>query len=629
MCVGVADALRRRRHLVVEAPTGVGKSYAIAVAVAHHLAMNAGDTPLDLDDDAPGSDEEPDNDEHAEPPPDRRRVVVTTATRALQDQLVEHDLPTVAAALEPLGAGFTFSVLKGRSNYLCLARAAEATGALLDEDRDLAVGMIAEAEALGDGERTRLDDVSDDAWRLVSVGSDECPGARSCSVGDRCWAEVAKRRAAQSDVVVVNTALYAAHLLAEGAVLPDHEAVVVDEAHALADIIVDASSVRISAGRLRAVERLTRAFGGKVAGGRLTSAADGLRDSLGDTEAEVDPTEGDLAVHLADARAAASELARLATESGGDEAMRAASAAANLARDVDVVVAGDDVDRVVWTDGSGNLLCAPVEADDLARQYLWPTQTVVCTSATLRGAGRNGERSFAPLLAALGAPVGTDTLAVDSPFDHRTQALLYVPKDRIPSPRETGWSDGVVDELWDLAVAAGGRTLALFTSRAATERAAAALRERGEALDDPIDVLTQWDASRQRLVDALESRRRVVLCATRSFWTGIDIPGDACVVVAIDRLPFPRPDDPRTMARRRAAEERGANPFLTVDVPIAATQLAQGVGRLIRTIDDRGVVAILDTRLATARWRNQILAALPDLRRTIDPGDVAAFLADA
>ena len=619
MCDAVAGALAQRRHLVVEAPTGVGKSYAVAVAVAHRLAATR----------STDSDEDPGDEPGDSAADDRPRIVVATATRALQDQLVEHDLPAVAAALAPLGAGFTFAVLKGRSNYLCAVRAGEATGALLEEERDLAATLIAEATASGDGERSRLTPTDDGTWRTLSVTAEECPGAANCSAGGRCWAEAARARAAAADVIVVNSALYAAHLLAGGNVLPEHEAVVVDEAHALADVLVGAASVRITPTRLRVVERTLRPWGDGSTLVDLGRAADGLHDALEIPEGEVDARVGDLAVHLAAARAATADLARAATDAGGDEALQAAGTAAALGRDLAVILEGDDVDRVVWRDGERGLSCAPVEARDLGRDLLWPHRTVVCTSATLRGAGARGERSFTPLLAALGAPEGIDTLAVDSPFDHRRQAILYVPRGRIPSPREPGWADGVVDELWDLAIAAGGRTLALFTSRAATEGAAAALAARSADEEADIEVLTQWDAPRQRLVDAMVRRRRVVVCATRSFWTGIDIPGDACVVVAIDRVPFPRPDDPQHLARRRAAEARGADPFLTVDLPAAATQLAQGVGRLIRSPQDRGVVAVLDTRLATARWRQHLLACLPDLRRSVNPDEVAQLLAEA
>jgi ATP-dependent DNA helicase DinG len=667
MCAAVADALADRTHLVVEAPTGIGKSYAVATAIADWLAqVRATDDNSSAGDPAGGENDVDENDvdendvvgnhKDDEVPTGtderRRRVVIATATRALQDQLVDEDLPRVAAVAAEHGANFTFAVLKGRSNYLCLARTAELASSVIEDDRALAAELEQTATTLGDGERSRLGDLDDTGWRLVSVTADECPGARSCSFGGSCWAEAARRRSAEADVVVVNTALYAAHLLSGGAVLVDHEAVIVDEAHALGEIMVDAATVSVGAGRLRAIERTTRPWAGDGSGDRMLRAADGLRTVLDGVTAELDPNEGDLAVHLADARRAATDIARAATTAantggggtttkgaagkgaaskggsepvGPDRALRAAAAATRLAEDLAVVLEGDERDRVVWADGDGRLQCAPVEPHELGRDLLWPERTVVCTSATLRGAEADGRPGFGPVLATLGAPASTRTLAVDTPFDHRTQGYLYVPKGRIPSPRQPGWAEGVVDEIWQLARAARGRTLALFTSRRATEAAAEALTAR--FVGSPIEVLTQWDAPRHVLVAAMRHRREVVVCATRSFWTGIDIPGDACVVVAIDRLPFPRPDDPRMAARRRRAVARGEDAFLAVDVPAAATQLAQGVGRLIRSGDDRGVVAVLDTRLATASWRRHLLAGLPDLRRSIDADEVTAALA--
>ena len=609
MCAAVADALADSRHLIVEAPTGTGKTYAVAAAAATFLAR-ADDTG-DADDD-----------------PEDRRVVIATATRALQDQLVDEDLPAVASVTGAAGQDLAAVVLKGRSNYLCLARADRELGSILDDDRDRTTALIEAAEEAGSGARTDLPDVDDGAWGRLSCPASECPGAAKCSSGEVCWAELARRRAAEADVVVVSTALYAAHLLADGAVLPPHRAVVVDEAHALADILVSAAALSVSPTRLRNVERIVRSHADAEDAARLLRAADGLAEELEGRDGEVDPTEGDLAVHLADARAAIRGAARRAADTDGDEAAQAAKAAANLAQDLAVLGQPPD-DLVVWCEGDRRLQASPIEADALGAGLLWPGRTVVCTSATLQGADTGGHRSFDAFRAATGAPGSARTLAVDSPFDHARQGMLYVPKGRIPSPREDGWRAGVADELWGLATAAGGRTLALFTSRSATEDAAEALRARIEEEGSDLEVLTQWDASRQRLVDALRRRRKVVLCATRSFWTGIDIPGDACVVVAIDRLPFPRPDDPLISARRQAAEERGASSFVAVDLPMAATQLAQGVGRLIRTPTDRGVVAVLDTRLATARWRGAILGALPPLKRSIDPDEVAAFLADA
>lgn len=624
MTGAVAEALERRRHLVVEAPTGTGKTYALAVSAVAWL-----DGRRRADQDGPFGPDDEDDDTH--------RVVITTATKALQDQLVGEDLPVVSATAENLGMDFSWAVVKGRSNYLCLARSAEAQGSIIDTDRDTAERLEAAAEAAGTGDRSALGESDDEVWRRFSVGSDECPGASKCSQGTRCWAERARRSAAASDVVVVNTALYASHLMSEGEVLPSHQVVVVDEAHALPDVLVGAATATVAPGRLRTVERLTRGWGGGTESRNLLDAARELSAALEGLDGTVDATSGDLAVHLAAARRAVQGLARSAGDAAkekrsgderDDEAARAAAAAANLAEDLKVILEGDHLDRVTWMSG-GALHTAPIDAGELAAGRLWPGRTVVCTSGTLRGATANGTPSFVGFRAQTGAPASVDELAVPSPFDFAKQGILYVPKGRIPSPKEPGWQEGVTEEMWQLATAAGGRTLALFTSRRATEEVAEALRARISSDGSDLEVLTQWDGTRERLVGALRRRRRIILCATRGFWTGIDIPGDACVVVAIDRLPFARPDDPLVQARRRRAEESGANSFAAIDLPAAGSQLAQGVGRLIRSPKDRGVVAILDTRLATAGWRRQVLGALPPLRRSIDLDEVRAFLAES
>ncbi|MCC5952126.1 MAG: ATP-dependent DNA helicase [Acidimicrobiia bacterium] len=641
----IGDALTDGHHLFCEAPTGVGKTFAATSAALAWLAasdrsaqpivdatVDAG--PGDEFDDPRGDWDAGPGDEWDDGPSDTdddgrpRRVVIATATLALQDQLVDDDLPHVAKVAAGGGTPLRVGVLKGRSNYLCLARADEQAGSLFEDDRALAESLVKAAAKRRDGQRASLPTTDDEAWRRLSVTSDECPGSAKCSRGGDCWAEWARREAERCRVLVVNQALYAAHLLSGEVVLPEHDAVIIDEAHALADTMVNAASVTVSPARLRAVERLAGRWASKDVAEALKTAADGLADALEGVDGVVDPASDDLAVHLAAAAKAAKAVASAAAdEESDDEAARDAAQAAALAGDL-ALLATPDENRVSWTERDGPLRSAPVEPAPLLDDVLWPGKTVVAMSATLRNADAAGRPTFAGILTSTGAPADTRTLAVDSPFDFRTQAMLYVPKGRIPSPRQDGWLDGVADELWHLVDAAGGRTLALFTSRAATERVAEDLRRR---IPDgsPLEVLTQWDGPRHLLVGALRRRRTVVLCATRSFWTGIDIPGDACVVVAIDRLPFPRPDDPLISARRQRATDRGERSFETVDLPMAALQLAQGAGRLIRSHDDRGVVAVLDTRLATSSWRRRLLGALPPLKRSIDPDEVAAFLRES
>jgi ATP-dependent DNA helicase DinG len=609
LCEAIADALSGRRHLVAEAPTGVGKSFALAAAAVAHLheAKKRAE--------ASGDDLDPD----ADPP----RIVVATATKALQDQLIDLDLPRVAAAAAQLDMPITFAVLKGRSNYLCLAAADETAGSLFDEERQAAQSLPEAAREAGTGERNKLPHVTDSIWSELSVTPGECPGARDCSRGTECWAEKARANALESDIVVVNQSLYAAHLLADEAVLPPHEAVIVDEAHALADNIVDAGAVSITAARLDRFVRRSKKWLDETTIERLDRAGRDLATTLGTAESgTIDVESGDLAVTVNAAREATSQAVLKLKEQTGDAAARAIQFALTLQSDL-VLATGVNDERVAWVEGKTRLHSSPIEAARTGAQLLWPSRTVVATSATLVGSRTS---PFTAFLAGLGAPGDVTTLTAETPFDYRTQALLYVPKGRMPSPKHADWRKAVQEELGELVVAAGGRTLALFTSKSAAQEAAEVLRDDIDDRGLTLDVVTQWDGSREHVIGRLIDEPATVVCATRSFWSGVDIPGDACVLVVIDRLPFPRPDDPLAQARRRKATERRQSSFMAVDLPYAATHLAQGAGRLIRSSTDRGVVAVLDTRLATASWRRGILDALPPLRRTVDIDEVRSFL---
>lgn len=609
LCEAIAAALRARGHLVAEAPTGVGKSFAVAAAAVvhlHDLAERSGERDATTDPDA-----------------ERPRIVIATATKALQDQLVDLDLPRVASVADAAGLPTTFSVLKGRSNYLCLAACGEAAGSLFDDDRQAALDLPELAEEAGTGERSKLPHVPDRTWTELSVTPGECPGAKACSKGDVCWAEQARRAALDADIVVVNQALYAAHLLADEAVLPAHDAVIIDEAHALADTIVDAGSVTVSAARLDRLGSRAKKWLEAGAATELDRAARRLAASLGEADPDdVDLSEGDLAVTIDAARHAAEQVITATKDQDDDGAKRANRMAATLHDELGAVRAVSE-ERVAWIEQKARLHSSPIDATKTAAALLWPGRTVIATSATLT---TGGPEPFGAFLAGLGAPADVRTLRVGSPFDHREQALLYVPKGRIPSPKHRDWRTAVDDELWLLVQAAGGRTLALFTSSSAAKDAAAALRERAAEGGLAIDVVTQWDGSRDEVIGRLIDHPNTAICATRSFWSGVDIPGDACVLVVIDRIPFPRPDDPLARARRQRATRRRQSSFLAVDLPYAATHLAQGAGRLIRSTTDRGVVAVLDTRLATERWRTQILDALPPMRRTVDLDEVREFL---
>ncbi|HEX5095153.1 MAG TPA: ATP-dependent DNA helicase, partial [Acidimicrobiia bacterium] len=466
----------------------------------------------------------------------------------------------------------------------------------------------------------------------------DCPGTTTCPAGGRCQAEAARVRTQLSEIVVVNTALYGSNIMAGGHVLPPHDAVVIDEAHLSEDVFADQFGVEVHSGRLRhlaalvepvanaheAVDRLRRA--GKRLDELCTAAAV-------PEDPRVHACEGPLAEILATIAAAVADALKKLKDAKLDAGSpasarktRAEKAAQTLAYEVGRALDPDVYDtHVAWctTEGSTpRLALMPVVVGDVLSQQLLPTATVVATSATLAVGG-----NFDAMAARFGltADDNWDGDRVPSPFDFREQAMLYVPK-HLPDPRAPGAADALADELHSLIVAAGGRTLALFTSwnamRAAADRCAA----KGE-----YEVLRQGDRPRRVLVDSLRDNATaggVAVFATMGFWTGVDVAGVGLSLVTIDRIPFPRPNEPLHAARRERAVQAGLDPFATVDVPRAAMLLAQGAGRLIRHREDRGVVAVLDRRLATAGYRRPILATMPPFRRSIDGDAVRVFLAE-
>lgn len=592
MAEAVARAIGDGHHLVVEAGTGTGKTFAYLVP-----AILSG-----------------------------RKVVVATATKALQDQLAGKDLPFLA---EQLDVPFSFAVLKGRSNYVCLQRLREVG----DEGEQLAlevgprppaeeIAAIARwAESSESGDRAELErEPSPRAWAAVSVGPRECPGAAKCPKGDDCFAERARRAAADSDVVVVNTHLYGMHLATGGAVLPEHDLVVVDEAHQLEDTVAATAGVELTGGRFTA---LARSVGAIVDDAGLVSGIDELASMW--RAALVDERGRRLRGHLDGEPAHVLTLARTRLDPAmaalrkvpddgpgdvGPRKIRAMQALTSLIDDIDAVqeVRADEVSWVEGSEENPVLRVAPVDVGELLSEQLWPEVRAVLTSATLPAA----------LPDQVGLPPGQfERLDVGSPFDYPHQALLYCAA-HLPDPRSAAFDPAVHDELEALITAAGGRTMALFTSYRALQAAVEALRPR---LDVP--VLAQDDLPKPALVARFSAEPETCLFATMGFWQGVDIPGDTLTLVTIDRLPFPRPDDPLLQARRERAR---ADAFRVVDLPRATTLLAQGAGRLIRTATDRGVVAVLDRRLGTARYRWDIVRALPPMRRTRDRGDVEDFL---
>lgn len=599
MAAAVARAIEAERHLAVAAGTGTGKSLAYLVPAVQS----------------------------------RRRVVVATATKALQDQLAAKDVPAVQAALRP----FAFAVLKGRSNYLCRQRLAESAELGSQEafgdddalaDRAVAARRIVEwAASTATGDRAELDEEPDPAvWRSFSVSAEECPGAHRCPSGATCFAEIARARAASADVIAVNHHLLGADLAAFGAVLPEYDALVVDEAHALEDTLTDSLGIAISPGRLRVVAAMARALREGRGRRALEAAVDAVIDAGSRLELALErqqgrrivaPIEPELrrAVELARARCEALEAAlgtdarASAASNDTQPALRTLIAAGHLREDIDRFLALHD-DDVAWVDESRrrSIRVAPVDVASLLKERLFATHTVVLTSATLTpGLGTR-----------LGAAAeAIDELDVGSPFDYASNALLYCAA-HLPDRRSELAEAAIHDELAALIEAAGGRTLALFTSYGAMRRAADAVRSR---VGFPLFV--QGDLAKQALVDRFAAEHAACLFATMGFWQGIDVPGATLSLVVIDRIPFPRPDDPLIAARR---ERAGPKAFFAIDIPRAASLLAQGAGRLIRTTTDRGVVAILDPRLARASYRWQLVRALPPMRRTKVRAEAEAFL---
>jgi ATP-dependent DNA helicase DinG len=590
----VAAAIDGGRHLVVQAGTGTGKTLAYLVPAI-----------------ASGS-----------------RVVVATATKALQDQLAGKDLPFLQRVM---ATPFDWAVLKGRSNYVCLQRLRElhAEGAGQLELEGLSATIREELTRIATwvgttetGDAAELDwSPSDTAWRSVSVGSDECPGKERCPLGDACFAEAARARAAVADVVVVNTHLYGLHVGSGGVILPPHDVVVFDEAHVVEDIMSDTVGAQLAPGRFVTLGGTVRRIlddPGLVAS--VLDIADVLRQAIAPFAGQRLPVPYPAPVQeaLVDARARLDRVSAALTaiqtpvEDAKQRKLRAQLLVGRSVEQLDLALREHEgyVDFVSGTTEHPRLEIAPLDVGPTLRDGVWSERTAILTSATIPSS----------LPARLGLPAPrTDVADVGSPFDYEHHALLYCAL-HLPDPRDARYRDALHDELVALIDAAGGRTLALFTSWKAMDLAAEAMRARVA-----VPILTQRDLPKPALVRRFGADEATCVLATAGFFQGVDVPGRTLSQVVIDRLPFPRPDDPLLSARR---ELLGPAAFSQIDVPRAAMMLAQAAGRLIRSSTDRGVVAVLDRRLGTARYRWDIVSALPPMRRTRHRADVEAFLAE-
>jgi ATP-dependent DNA helicase DinG len=592
MAEAVAGAIAAGRPLVVQAGTGTGKTLAYLVP-----ALLAG-----------------------------KRVVVATATKALQDQLADKDLPFLQ---QHLGREFDWAVLKGRSNYVCLQRVRELQAPdrsgqlemeeLAPEHRLEALRLATWAGTTATGDRAELDwQPSDRSWQAVSVGSDECPGANRCPMGATCFAEAARARAAVADVTVVNLHLYGLHVASGGVILPEHDVLVVDEAHQLEDVMSDTVGVDLWPGRFTtAAASVRRIVADPKVAAAIVDAGTMLREHLVVLVGERLPTPLPDAVvaALVNGRnaldTALGALRAIDTEvvEAKQRALRATQLVSRLVEAIDLALAGGEA-TVPFVSGTAevpHLEVAPLDVGPVLAKGVWASHTAVLTSATIPSS----------LAQRVGLPEAHDDLDVGSPFHYAEHAMLYCAL-HLPDVRQPGFAPAMHAELTALILAAGGRTLALFTSWRAMEAAAEAVRA-----TVPYRVLTQRDLPKTALVRQFTDDESACLFATAGFFQGVDIPGRTLSLVTIDRIPFPRPDDPLLSARR---ERLGPRAFAEIDVPRASMLLAQAAGRLIRTADDRGVVAVFDRRLGTASYRWDIVRALPPMARTRQRADVEAFL---
>ncbi|MGC5048291.1 ATP-dependent DNA helicase [Micrococcus porci] len=644
MVLQVARALESRRHLLVQAGTGTGKSLAYLIPALQH-AMDQEDP-----------------------------VVVATATLALQAQIMKRDAPRLVQALagelprEPVVA-----LVKGRSNYLCRHKVdggypgdeGEETlfevaddGGLIGSGEDgepssplgkEVMYLRAWADVTETGDRDDLEvPVTDRAWRQVSVNAVDCLGATRCPLAEECFSERARADAADADVVVTNHAMLAISAFEGLAVLPAYSAVIVDEAHELQDRVTGAVTGQLSGSIVHGAATSLRRHT-SVAVEDLAQAAAGLDRAFTDTPSGLiqggpdDVQEQALTAVLSAARQCFSDL--------GKDKEGEADAGRQMARSrlLEVVEVAErmlaarpeaDFPEVLWATrpgrfepGSGwqpgdetdppQLYVAPISVAGRLREGLFGKATTVLTSATLTVG--QGERRFDSVAGDVGL-AGPDAprftaLDVGSPFDYPRQGVLYVAR-HLPKPGRTA-SPESLDELEALLRASNGGALGLFSSRRAAEDAAEHMRRR---LGRGHTVLCQGDTTLSALVRHFADEPDTSLFGTMSLWQGVDVPGPSLRLVVIDRIPFPRPDDPLSQARTRDVARHGGNGFMRVSATHAAVRMAQGAGRLVRSVEDRGVVAVLDSRLATERYGGYITSALPDFWRTTDRAVVHGVL---
>ena len=620
MAAHVAQALELQRHLLVQAGTGTGKSLGYLVPALARV----------------GESDQP--------------IVVATATLALQAQIVNRDIPRLLQALEPRPESQAqVALLKGRNNYLCLHKL---EGGYPEDEPDVLFDMPSSTSRVGEevvrlrewADRTETGDrdelkpgVSDRAWAQVSVSAAECLGRR-CPLVEECFSEMARGRAAEADIVITNHALLAINAFEGMKVLPEHETVIIDEAHELVDRVTGAVSGSLTVAMVRRAARsvkkhskadsgalemaagtLETAFEGLVEGllkgldGRLLTAISAVNDAARTALSDTKPDGQDVDAGLQMARSRVSEVHDMSSrilEASGEQDVLWISRQGGWENGR--YVAASDTDPAT-------LNIAPLSVGLQLRDGLFADRTVILTSATLTVGDSFDVAAGALGLQGEGAPRWT-SIDVGSPFDYRKQGIMYVAGDL--KPPGFGVHEGQLERLRELCEASEGGALGLFSSKRAAERAAEYMREHSD-----LNVLLQGESSLKALVEEFSEDVDSCLFGTMSLWQGVDVPGDSCRLVVMDRIPFPRPDDPIAQARTEAVNRHRGNGFMAVSAHHAAIRMAQGAGRLIRSVSDRGVVAVLDSRVATKRYGGFLMKAMPPMWSTQNKAAVIGALA--
>ncbi len=620
MAAHVAQALELQRHLLVQAGTGTGKSLGYLVPTLARV----------------GESDQP--------------IVVATATLALQAQIVNRDIPRLLEALEPRPESQAqVALLKGRNNYLCLHKL---EGGYPEDEPDALFDMPSSTSRVGEevvrlrewADRTETGDrdelkpgVSDRAWAQVSVSAAECLGRR-CPLVEECFSEMARSRAAEADIVITNHALLAINAFEGMKVLPEHETVIIDEAHELVDRVTGAVSGSLTVAMVRRAARsvkkhskadsgalemaagtLETAFEGLAEGllkgldGRLLTAISAVNDAARTALSDTKPDGQDVDAGLQMARSRVSEVHDMSSrilEASGEQDVLWISRQGGWENGR--YVAASDTDPAT-------LNIAPLSVGLQLRDGLFADRTVILTSATLTVGDSFDVAAGALGLQGEGAPRWT-SIDVGSPFDYRKQGIMYVAGDL--KPPGFGVHEGQLERLRELCEASEGGALGLFSSKRAAERAAEYMREHSD-----LNILLQGESSLKALVEEFSEDVDSCLFGTMSLWQGVDVPGDSCRLVVMDRIPFPRPDDPIAQARTEAVNRHRGNGFMAVSAHHAAIRMAQGAGRLIRSVSDRGVVAVLDSRVATKRYGGFLMKAMPPMWSTQNKAAVIGALA--